>query len=166
MPKVKDLIFKYDNKLKDGVDIEKEKSKKKFKEILEKFKSGNINTPTNINYEKPAIIHDEKFNNKLNFWKEKEKEVQEIQENPEEEHLEKVVKKKKKKDKKDKVKTEEVKEIIEPVKIEQKKEDLKKEKKSKKVKKEKALKNKDSEEDLEDEFEKMLKDLQIYIKDI
>lgn len=157
MPKVKDLIFKYDNKLKDGVDIEKEKSKKKFKEILDKFKSGNINTPTNINYEKPAIIHDEKFNNKLSFWKEKEKEVQEIQENSEEQYVEKV-KKKKKKEKKDKKNTK-IEEIIEPVKIEQKKEDLKKENKSKKVKKEKALKNKDSVEDLEDEFEKMLKDL-------
>ncbi len=160
MPKVKDLIFKYDNKLKDGVDIEKEKSKKKFKEILEKFKSGSVNTPTNINYEKPAIIHDDKFNNKLSFWKEKEKEkeVQEIQENPEEEHIEKVVKKKKNKEKKDK-KNKKIEEIIEPIKIEEKKADLKKENKSKKVKKDKPLKNKDSEEDLEDEFEKMLKDL-------
>ncbi len=144
MPKVKDLIFKYDNKLKDSdnleADIDEKKRKKKFNDILEKFNSGTINNNFNNlnNSKKPQIIHDNEFNNKLDFWKNK------IEEN----------------------KIEKVKNKIEKVKIKKNNnenlDNLKPEKKSKKkkkVKSEKLIKQEESETDLEKEFEKMLKDL-------
>jgi hypothetical protein len=164
MPKVKDLIFKYDNKLKDGVDIEKEKSKKKFKEILEKFKNGNIENTTNTQYEKPNIIHDEKFNKKLDFWKNKEKEVLDKEHvEPEKENINENIERKIKKDKKKKKKVKNTEKVIidekNNIKLNEvlaenkvKKSDDKIDKKQKKHKKDKPLKNNDSEENLEDEF--------------